>query len=53
MVEEQHLDEDTMKKTEKEDHAVAQDAVFGKITEEGPNYRNACLRHLNPTETHF
>ncbi|KAL3492141.1 transmembrane amino acid transporter protein-domain-containing protein [Aspergillus germanicus] len=39
MVEEQRLDED-MKKTETEDHAVAQDAVFGEITEEGPNYRN-------------
>jgi hypothetical protein len=53
MVEEQHLDEDMMKKTETEDHDVAQDAVFGEITEEGPNYRNGCLCHLNPTETHF
>jgi hypothetical protein len=44
MVEEQRLDEDMMKKTETEDPAVAQDAVFGEITEEGPNYRNvSCL----------
>ncbi|KAL2812320.1 transmembrane amino acid transporter protein-domain-containing protein [Aspergillus granulosus] len=40
MIEDKRPDEDTMKKTRLEDPAVAQDAVFGEITEEGPNYRN-------------
>lgn len=31
-----------------EDAAVTNDAVFGTITEDGPNYRNVCrLQHLH------
>jgi hypothetical protein len=29
-----------------EDNAVTNDAVFGTITEDGPNYRNVRLLHL-------
>jgi hypothetical protein len=31
-----------------EDTPIAEDAVFGEITEEGPNYRDVGIFHRNP-----
>ena len=45
-----HSDEETAsslphtKDTENVSNAITQDAVFGEITEDGPNYRSVCIR---------